>query len=100
MASRQIAVAMTARLRLWLPRASKAETGRDLVAKPEQAEEECPRRQQMDTERYLLQIDRQTKQLCKTPGAAQVMAVEIEARFPNLQVAIYDSVSNSRTVVR
>ena len=69
------------------------------VAKPEQAEEEHPRRQQTDTERYLLQIDGQTKRSFKTPEAAQGMALEIKARFPILQVSIYDSVSNSRTVV-
>jgi hypothetical protein len=59
------------------------------VAKPEQAEEEHPRRQQTDTERYLLQIDRQTKRSFKTSEAAQAMAVEIKARFPILQVSIY-----------
>jgi hypothetical protein len=69
------------------------------VAKPEQAEEEHPRRQQTDTERYLLQIDGQTKRSFKTPEAAQGVALEIKARFPILQVSIYDSVSNSRIVV-
>jgi hypothetical protein len=69
------------------------------VAKPEQAEEERPRRQQTDTERYLLQIDKQTKRSFKTPEDAQAMGLEIKARFPILQVSIYDSVSNSRTVV-
>lgn len=69
------------------------------VAKPEQAEEARPRRQQTDTERYLLQIDSQTKRSFKMPEEAQAMALEIKARFPILQVSIYDSVSNSRTVV-
>jgi hypothetical protein len=102
LASRQIAVAMTARFvarqsrsRPSLPQASKAETGRDSVA----TEEERPGRQQTDTERYLLQIDRQTKRSFKTPEAAQAMALEIKVRFPKLQVSIYDSVGNSRTVV-
>jgi hypothetical protein len=70
------------------------------VANAEQTEEERPpRRQPDDPERYLLQIDRQTKRSFKTPEAAQGMALEIKARFPILQVSIYDNVSNSRTVV-
>ena len=52
-----------------------------------------------DTERYLLQIDRQTKRSFKTPEAAQAMSLEVKARFPILQVSIYDNVSKSRTVV-
>jgi hypothetical protein len=51
------------------------------VAKPEQAEEERPRRQQAVTERYLLQIDKQTKRSFRTPEDAQAMALEIKARF-------------------
>jgi hypothetical protein len=69
------------------------------VVKPEQAEEELTRRQQAVTERYLLQIDKQTKRSFRTPEDAQAMALEIKARFPILQVSIYDSASNSRTVL-
>jgi hypothetical protein len=65
----------------------------------EQTDNERPPQRQPDTERYQLQIDRQTKRSFKTPEAAQTMALEIKARFPILQVSIYDSVSNSRTVV-
>ena len=36
------------------------------VAKPEQPEEDRSRQQQQDTERYQLQIDRQTKRSFKT----------------------------------
>ena len=70
------------------------------VANAEQTEEERrPQQRQPDTERYLLQIDRQTKRSFKTPEAAQAMALEIKARFPALQVSIYDSVTKSRTLV-
>ena len=69
------------------------------VANAEQTEKERPLQWQADTERYLLQIDGQTKRSFKTPEAAQPMALEIKARFPILQVSIYDGVSNSRTVV-
>ncbi len=69
------------------------------VVKTEQTEEERPHQQQPDTERYQLQIDRQTKRSFKTPEAARSAALEIKSRFPVLQVSIYDSVSKSRTVV-
>jgi hypothetical protein len=69
------------------------------VANSEQWEEERPQQRQPDTERYLLQIDRQTKGSFKTPEAARSMALEIKARFPALQVSIYDNVTKSRTLV-
>ena len=69
------------------------------VVKPEQTEEQRLQHQQPDTERYQLQIDRQTKRSFKTPEAARTAAMEIKSRFPVLQVSIYDSVSKSRTVV-
>ena len=53
------------------------------VANAEQTQEERPQQRQPDTERYLLQIDRQTKRSFKTPEAARSAALEIKARFPN-----------------
>ena len=69
------------------------------VAKPEQPEEDRSRQQQPDTERYQLQIDRQTKRSFKTSEAARSAAQEIKARFPALQVSVYDSTTKSRTMV-
>jgi hypothetical protein len=69
------------------------------VAKPEQTEEERLQHQQPDTERYQLQIDRQTKRSFKTPEAARSAAVEIKSRFPALQVSIYDGATKSRTTI-
>ena len=69
------------------------------VARAEQTEEKWPRQRQPDTERYLLPIDRQTRRSSKTPEAARLAAVEIIARFPALQISIYDDVSKSRTLV-
>ena len=70
------------------------------VANAEQTEEERPLQRQPDTERYLLQIDKQTKRSFKTsPKLPQAMALEIKARFPFLQVSIYDGVTKSRTAV-
>jgi hypothetical protein len=69
------------------------------VVKPEQTEEERLQHKQPETERYQLQIDRQTKRSFKTFETAQSAALEIKARFPALQVSIYDSASKSRTLV-
>ena len=69
------------------------------VVKAEQTEEERLQHQQPDTERYQLQIDRQTKRSFKTPEAARSAALEIKSRFPVPQVSVYDSVSKSRAVV-
>ena len=69
------------------------------AAKREQAEEERPKQNQQEPERYLLQIDRQTKRSFKTPEVAQAAALEIKARFPALQISIYDNVSKSRTIL-
>ena len=69
------------------------------AAKREPAEQERPKQNQQETERYLLQIDRQTKRSFKMPEAARSAALEIKASFPALQVSIYDSVSSSRAIV-
>ena len=69
------------------------------AVKKERAEEDRPKQSQPETGRYLLQIDRQTKRSFKTPEAARSAALEIKARFPALQVSIYDSVSKLRTIV-
>jgi hypothetical protein len=74
----------------------------------------------LETGRYLLQVDKQTKarepfgslQLASpyvfcsergrffpTPEAAPSAGLKIKKSFPHLQVAIYDSVTNSRTLV-
>ena len=69
------------------------------VSTVERTEEKLPQQQQPETERYLLQIDRQTKRSFRTPEAARSMALEIKARFPSLQVSIYDHLTKSRTLV-
>jgi len=69
------------------------------VVKKEKAEDEQPKESQPETERYLLQIDRQSKRSFKTPEAARTAALEIKSRFPALQVSVCDTVSGSRTVV-
>ena len=68
-------------------------------AKREPAEQERPKQNQQEPERYLLQIDRQTKRSFKTPEAARSAALEIKARFRALQVSIYGNMSSLRTIV-
>jgi hypothetical protein len=48
----------------------------------EKAEDEQPDQTRPETERYLLQIDRQSKRSFKTPEAARMAALEIKSRFP------------------
>ena len=50
--------------------------------------------------RYLLQVDRQTKGSFQDMEAAQSAGLKIKTAFPILQVAIYDSVNSSHTLVQ
>ena len=50
--------------------------------------------------RYLLQVDRQTKGSFQDMEAAQSAGREIKASFPIVQVAIYDRVNSSHTLVQ
>jgi len=50
--------------------------------------------------RYLLQVDKQTKGFFPTPEAAHSEGLKIKKSFPILQVAIYDNVQNTRTLVK
>ena len=58
------------------------------VVRTEQADEARPKREQPEMDRYLLQVDRQTKRSFKTAEAAGSAALEIKTRFPALQVSI------------
>ena len=69
------------------------------IAKNEQAAPERFEEGDPETERNQLQIDRQPKRAFNKLDDARKAAVEIKARFPALQVSVYDSASKSRTVV-
>ena len=69
------------------------------AVRTEQTDEARPKQEQPETDRYLLQVDRQTKRSFKTAEAARSAALEIKTRFPALQVSIYDGSSKSRTAV-
>lgn len=65
----------------------------------EEAEEVFSQRKRPETGRYLLKVDRQTKGSYKTSEAAQSAALGIKTAYPIVHVEIYDSVSNSYTLV-
>jgi hypothetical protein len=69
------------------------------VANAQPTRQEAPQQRQPETDRYHLEIDRQTKRLFKTSEAARTAALEIKARFPALQVSVFDSTNKSRTMV-
>jgi hypothetical protein len=69
------------------------------VLRKESSEEAPSQRKQPEAGRCLLQVDRQTKSSFNTFDAARSAAVQVKTGFPILQVAIYDSVSKSRTLV-
>ena len=50
--------------------------------------------------RYLLHVDRQTKGSFQDMEAAQTAGLQIKTGFPILQVAIYDRISSSHTLVQ
>jgi hypothetical protein len=47
--------------------------------------------------RYLLQVDRQTKNSYTTSEAAQSVALAIKTGYPIVQVSVYDSVEHTHT---
>ena len=69
------------------------------AAKSKDTEDGRPKQGQPETERYSLQIDRQSKRSFATPEAALAAAKETKSRFPALQVSVYDTKSGSHTEV-
>lgn len=63
--------------------------------KREKAEDEQLEQSQSETERYLLQIDKQSKRSFKTPEQPGQLRWK-SIPFPTLQVSIYDTVIGSR----
>jgi hypothetical protein len=70
------------------------------TGKSDKTDDEKPQQTQPATERYLHQIDRQSKRSFKTLEAARTAALEIKSRFPTLQISVCDTLNGSRTVVR
>lgn len=49
--------------------------------------------------RYLLQVDRQTKQSFKTMESAEAAGLAIKKAHPRLSVAVYDPVDSKNTAI-
>jgi hypothetical protein len=64
-----------------------------------QPNEHLSQRKRPEVGRYLLQIDRQTKESFATAEEAEVSGLAIKTRHPVVQVSIYDSVECRNTVV-
>lgn len=62
-------------------------------------EELARQHKQPDGGRFLLQVDRQTKQSYTTYEAAEAAGTAIKKAYPNLQVAVYDGVDNVSKIV-
>ena len=63
------------------------------------ADEAPSQRQRVESGRYLLQVDLQTKGSDPTAEAAQSAALVIKKGFPVVQVSVYDRVGNTNTLV-
>jgi hypothetical protein len=64
-----------------------------------QIEEVFSQRKRPERGRYLLQVDRQTKNSYTTSEAAQSAALAIKTGYPVVQVSVYDSVEHTHTMV-
>jgi hypothetical protein len=64
-----------------------------------EVEEVFTQRKRPERGRYLLQVDRQTKNSYTTSEAAQSAALAIKTGYPIVQVSVYDSVENTHAIV-
>jgi hypothetical protein len=65
----------------------------------QEAEEVFSQSKRPERGRYLLQVDRQTKNSYTTSEAAQSAALAIKTGYPIVQVSVYDSVEHTDTLV-
>jgi hypothetical protein len=62
--------------------------------------DEAPsQRKRVESGRYLLQVDRQTKGSYPTAEAAQSAALAIKKGYPVVRVSVYDRVANTSSLV-
>jgi hypothetical protein len=61
--------------------------------------EVSPQRKRPERGRYLLLVDRQTKNSYTTPEAARAAALAIKKAHPIVQVSVYDGVDNTHMIV-
>ena len=65
----------------------------------QEAEEVFSQSERPERGRYLLQVDRQTKNSYTTSEAAQSAALAIKTGYPIVQVSVYDSVEHTHTML-
>ena len=64
-----------------------------------EVEEVVTQRKRPERGRYLLRVDRQTKNSYTTSEAAQSAGLAIKTGYPVVQVSVYDSVQNTDTTL-
>jgi hypothetical protein len=64
-----------------------------------ESEENFSQRKRPDVERFVLQVDRQTKGSYPTAEIAFAAGLAIKNGFPLLHVTIYDSIERARTTI-
>jgi hypothetical protein len=62
-------------------------------------EEKFSQRKRPEVERFVLQVDRQTKASYPTAETAFAAGIAIKNAFPLLHVTVYDSVEHVRTTI-
>lgn len=65
----------------------------------QEVEEAFSQRKRPERGRYLLQVDRQTKNSYATSEAAESAALAIKTGYPIVQVSVYDSVQNTHMMI-
>ena len=65
----------------------------------QEAEEVFSQSKRPERGRYLLQVDRQTKNSYTTSEAAQSAALAIKTGYPIVRVSVYDSVEHTHTII-
>ena len=65
----------------------------------QQVEEGFSQSKRPERGRYLLQVDRQTKNSYTTSEAAQSAALAIKTGYPIVHVSVYDSIEHTHTIV-
>ncbi len=65
----------------------------------QEVEEAFSQRKRPERGRYLLQVDRQTKNSYTASEAAELAALAIKTGYPIVQVSVYDSVENTHTTI-
>jgi len=62
-------------------------------------EEQLSQRKRPELDRYLLQVDRQTKSSYHTLKSAEAAGLAIKKNYPMLHVTVYDLVEGTSTVL-